>query len=965
MKRSTLFSGVLILFSIVTIQAATGSDVVPINWARFSAPAPSDSLALKTKKLLLNEVKYYFNHYIDTLATNDSGLFRITAYYPNNDPYDLEVRYAAEGMMQISLALAAGAYDSAAVGRSEAVARSQLVKLVGSITALHLSNGGSYWGYTGNTTIHTTAYYAGYTGFSAWLVWNDLDDSTRTQVVRMVESEANRFNMDPPYCNDCTDDTQAESNSWSAFLLTLAVAMMPNHSNVSGWRERASQWMLSAFARESDLQRNRLVDGKLPREWISGWNAREPGYVYNHSVMHPDYMTLIYFKLYSILLQSLAGQVIPQAAIDNFDVVYKCFVDYIFTVPTFKAPGGTIYRPGKATIYYPNGTDYSIYAIDRFFEMDVFASLLPSVGDNVSIPASEWAEIRADTLIWMQSRFTTGQHYAPGEWDGYGGSPWILAEFYAGRGFGTSYLLQWLKAQDGLMPVGNWNLITPDTIPPAAPSALVATPLSPYSVNLSWSPATDIGSGFAYYLVYRDSVQIGITKDTFFMDQDLRQNTEYHCTITTLDWNNNESSKSTQAVVVTFNDTTALIIEKVTASNSRKVMVVFNKSVDSLTAVNTANYSIDGLSINSASINVDQNIVTLEVSAMTSNNAYMLSVGNVSDGSIPPHIIPAGTLVSFILSDLNNHLLGYWPMDEEMGRTIYDLSGGNNDGVCQNSYSHIPGKIDNGLHFVPKGYVLMTNPLSSLRFPYTLALWVNREDDSARSLLVTEDVSGQYFGTWMGISATGQVQIQFGNGGTPQPASRKTKASNSMVPKNVWTHVAAVVNSATDMTLYINGMDGEGTYSGTATSMAHSVLGKMQIGYQTSAVTPILHYQGGVDDIRVYDTALTQEQISRLASDPSVVTAGKMSVQGTFSLDATPNPFNPTVVIHFSLPIAQKVVLEIFDVKGGLVARLLDGQKDAGKHKLVWAGTQQASGVYLLRLQAGTNVLERKLVYLK
>jgi len=59
------------------------------------------------------------------------------------------------------------------------------------------------------------------------------------------------------------------------------------------------------------------------------------------------------------------------------------------------------------------------------------------------------------------------------------------------------------------------------------------------------------------------------------------------------------------------------------------------------------------------------------------------------------------------------------------------------------------------------------------------------------------------------------------------------------------------------------------------------------------------------------------------------------------------------------------VVLDVFDVKGSRVARLLDGKKEAGGHKLIWAGSSQASGIYMLRMQAGTKVLERKLVYVK
>jgi len=958
--RKMLFAA-LVTFVVgipAVLNAATRADVVPVNWARFSAPAPSDSLALKTKKLLQNEVKFFLNSYVDSLQTNDSSLFRLTAY---SDLEHMGIREPAEGSWFVSIALATSAYDPAVIGRSEAATRALQVKLIKSLTALHISNGGTYWGHCWQCPL-----WAANTGFAAWLVWQDLDTAAQTQVARMVESEANRFNTNPPYCNDCTGDTKAEENAWNAMVMTVAVAMMPNHANAGWWKQRASQWMLSSYARESDLRANRLVDGKLPSDWLSGWNAREPGYVYNHDIMHPDYMACINMNLYTLLFQSLAGQVVPQAGMYSFGVVYSCFVDYAFTAPPFAAPGGTIYLPGKAKVYYPNGTDWSIYSIDRFMELDVFASILPGVGDNVSIPAPEWARIRSDTLTMRQSRFTTGQQYAPGEWDRNGQAPWKLAEILGATMFGSSYLIQWLKVQDGIMPIGNWNLATPDTIPPAAPSALVATALSPYSIVLNWSHVTDIGSGTAYYLVYRDSANIGITQDTFFLDQDVRQNTEYHYTVTALDWNNNKSPASMQAIVSTPNDTVALIIEKVTAANGRNVMIAFNKPVDSSSAVDTDSYFISGLTIDSARLNADRNIVTIDVSTMTSGNAYTLTVGNVSDCSVPPHSITSGTQVSFMFSDLNDNLLGYWPLDEETGREIYDMSGGNNDGMCQNSYSRIPGQIDNGLHFTPGGYGLMDANLRSLSFPYTIALWINREDDSARAILATEDVGGQYFGTWMSISSSGQVQINFGNGGSPGPGSRKTKVSTSAVAKNIWTHVAAVVNSATDMTLYIDGVDAGGTYSGTATSMAHGVAGRMQFGYQTSAIDPILYYRGGMDDIRVYDTALTQEQIGRLAADTLTTgIAGKIAAHRPFFLDVAPNPFNPSVAITFSIPVAQKVVLDVFDVKGSRVARLVDGQKEAGEHKLIWAGSSQASGLYLLRMQAGTKILERKLVYLK
>src|SRR3989339_522251 len=120
LKKYVAFAAILILFTIVTIQAATYSDVVPVNWARFSAPAPSDSLALKIRKLLQNEVKFFLNSYVDSLPTNDSGLFQLTAY---SDLEHMGIREPAEGTWVVNIALATGAYDSAIIGRSEADTR--------------------------------------------------------------------------------------------------------------------------------------------------------------------------------------------------------------------------------------------------------------------------------------------------------------------------------------------------------------------------------------------------------------------------------------------------------------------------------------------------------------------------------------------------------------------------------------------------------------------------------------------------------------------------------------------------------------------------------------------------------------------------------------------------------------------------------------------------------------------------
>ncbi|MEZ4386739.1 MAG: S8 family serine peptidase [Candidatus Krumholzibacteriia bacterium] len=75
-------------------------------------------------------------------------------------------------------------------------------------------------------------------------------------------------------------------------------------------------------------------------------------------------------------------------------------------------------------------------------------------------------------------------------------------------------------------------------------------------------------------------------------------------------------------------------------------------------------------------------------------------------------------------------------------------------------------------------------------------------------------------------------------------------------------------------------------------------------------------------------------------------------------LVAYPNPFNPRTTLRFDLASAGPVQLAVFDPRGRLVRRLVDGPLGSGGHEVGWdgrdnAGRDCAAGVYLLRLQAG------------
>jgi len=91
----------------------------------------------------------------------------------------------------------------------------------------------------------------------------------------------------------------------------------------------------------------------------------------------------------------------------------------------------------------------------------------------------------------------------------------------------------------------------------------------------------------------------------------------------------------------------------------------------------------------------------------------------------------------------------------------------------------------------------------------------------------------------------------------------------------------------------------------------------------------------------------------------------------TFGLEQnTPNPFNPTTAIRFSIASDTNVRLLVYDVAGRRVRTLVDGNKRADVYKVVWDGTNDAgqsvaTGIYFYRITAGKFVQTKKMLLLK
>ena len=78
-----------------------------------------------------------------------------------------------------------------------------------------------------------------------------------------------------------------------------------------------------------------------------------------------------------------------------------------------------------------------------------------------------------------------------------------------------------------------------------------------------------------------------------------------------------------------------------------------------------------------------------------------------------------------------------------------------------------------------------------------------------------------------------------------------------------------------------------------------------------------------------------------------------------------PNPFNPTTTIEFSIPRSENVSIDIYNLLGQKVTRLIDKVMVSGVHTANWDASNVSSGIYFYRLQAGDFVQTRKMLLLK
>jgi len=191
--------------------------------------------------------------------------------------------------------------------------------------------------------------------------------------------------------------------------------------------------------------------------------------------------------------------------------------------------------------------------------------------------------------------------------------------------------------------------------------------------------------------------------------------------------------------------------------------------------------------------------------------------------------------------------------------------------------------------------------------------------------------------------------------------------SDTMAPNDLHIHSLALTNSG-NFTL-----DYSISHDVPWITLSHSE-GQLDVGSEDSvsvSINTLFMGYGDYEGTLVFTTNVGEFilpvhlVITILGIDDDTVIPSIFSVSENY-----PNPFNPRTEFTVSIPERSHVVVNIYDILGRQVALLAEGDYTAGRYRMEWAGMTSMnavapSGVYLLIVQAGNDMIKHKMIMMK
>ena len=254
----------------------------------------------------------------------------------------------------------------------------------------------------------------------------------------------------------------------------------------------------------------------------------------------------------------------------------------------------------------------------------------------------------------------------------------------------------------------------------------------------------------------------------------------------------------------------------------------------------------------------------------TKNHRYGMSInGTIVNFYLDGHSIGTANLSDYLKEekpmnkvDLTSGLVAWYPLDGKAS----DMSGNSRHGTIYgaNPTEDRHGKINGAYNFDGiDDYIKINHDKAFNHLPLSISAWFNSKGNSGQAGIVSKYWAAHWNG-WQIMDFDGDLVPWYLSSFSPRNVIigkyGESKAFETKIPLNSWSH-ATVVFSEGGGTLYLNGKEADSMkWTGKASEPTTSQ--PVTIGLYQGASNG--YFKGSIDDVRIYDRALSEEEVLAL-----------------------------------------------------------------------------------------------------
>ncbi|WP_344447883.1 LamG-like jellyroll fold domain-containing protein [Acrocarpospora macrocephala] len=321
---------------------------------------------------------------------------------------------------------------------------------------------------------------------------------------------------------------------------------------------------------------------------------------------------------------------------------------------------------------------------------------------------------------------------------------------------------------------------------------------------------------------------------------------------------------------------------------------------------------------------------------------YLVSIADPTTALGAPEPTPTPTPTPPPPGGGDTQAAAHWRLDEPSGTTALDTSGHGHDALISSLATRGPGRFGGAVTRTPAGSVAMaTTPVLRTDQSYTVAGWLKLNDRAGWYQLAQQNGTTRA-PFYLGVDAgSGDILYVHYSADTASPTQYGVY-SGVDAPVGQWFHLAGVYDAtAGRLSVYLNG-----SLLGTTTGVPAS-------WNATGPTTIGTHINGSIDDVRLYQKALTATQIGRLVNLRGYWPMDEGT--GTFTADAAGQ--GQTATLHPSATWGPGKFGRSLTKAGGIAATAAGPALRTDQSYTVagWLKLNDRAGWYQLAQQNGTT----------